>query len=223
MNAPIGAHAAEREVGFGPGHEDELRARRHGVGQRLHQRPHRTAPEPVRVIDDEDERSRPFGDRALEPGHQHTAEVDGDRGELPLRTGFERLELVEHADDVREQDCRVVMLSGRIEPGDGPVIVGQPLRHERRLTEAGATEHEDHRHIGRGAQLIEEPRAMDQPGSRGDPQPLRRFQSRHYVPRPDPHDSPEIPFFHNFFRIAQERHSSRKRSKPSKHRAIGRT
>ena len=140
-----------------------------------------------------------------------------------LRTRLERLELVEHTDDVGEKDRWVVMLSGRVEPGDGPVVVGQPLRHERRLAETGATKHEDHRYLGRGAQLFEETGPMDQPGPRADPQPLGRFQSRHYVQRPDPHDSPKIPFFHNLLRIAQEHHGWRKRSKLSKLLAIGRT
>ena len=119
-------------------------------------------------------------------------------------TRFERLELVEHTDDVREQDRRVVMLRGRVEPGDGPVVVGEPLRHERRLAEAGPTEHEDHRYIGRGAQLVDEPRPMDQPGPSAEPQPLRRFQSRHHVQCSHLQDSPESPFFHNFLGIAQE-------------------
>ena len=116
VHPPVGAHPAERELGFLTRHHDELRPGRHAVGERLHERPDLAPPQPVRVVEHEHERPSTLGHRALEPGHEHSREVEIDRPQLLFGAGFQGFELVERAHDVTKQDRGIVVLGGEREP-----------------------------------------------------------------------------------------------------------
>ncbi len=166
------------ELGFGAGDEHELRPGGNAIGQRLDEGPRRSTPQPLRVVDDDDEWPDAFGDRPLEARDHHAAEVDGNSSQLLFRPGLERLQLVELADDVGQEDGGVVVPARRGEPGDGPVVVTQPLRHERRLAEATAADHEDDGHLGCRPQFLDQPRPRNQPGPRADAQRTGRVRCR---------------------------------------------
>ncbi len=156
----------------------------HTISEGLDQCPRRATTQALGVVDDEDERRAALGHRTLQARDEHAREVDGDGRESLPRAGLQWLELVERPHHVRQQHGGVIVLTGHGHPGREPRIAVQPLGNQRGLAEAAATDDEDDGNVGRSAQLVDQPRPLDQPGSRPCP---RRARCAHRALCPVPH------------------------------------
>jgi hypothetical protein len=201
----VGEQPAERDGRHLPSGEDELGSWREVLHEHRERVDGISIVQDVDVVDHEDERPRPPGERPRQPREREPDEGLPGLGRPREDAGPEDDDLIQRHHDVREEPGRVVVRVVDRHPDERSFVLLAPLGQQRRLPVPRRTDDQDERRALGRAELLEEPRTGDQPGTgrRHVQLRLERNEPRRHPPRPHlrgphvlgrgAHDRPRLP------------------------------
>jgi hypothetical protein len=167
--AAIGTDPRERKPVVRAAREDELRARRQMLGDRLQRVDAVVVAKLVDVVEDEHDRLWHRGQRGPEARQRRRPERVARRRSAAENGAVDGADPVERRGDVREERNRVVVPLLQRHPGERPWITFRPLGEQCGLPVARRRRDADHPRLRSAAEPVDERSPVDQPrAQRGD-------------------------------------------------------